>query len=212
MQATTGLSPEMSFREKAYLHIKEDIINCKFLPGSVLNEKELVVGLGISRTPIREALNRLEQEGLVRIVPQRGVFVTNITLKMTLELYQVREVLEPFIVRLATPLVSEERLREFQSAFAAITEDTSKEDLIALDQQFHFYLAEACGNGFLTQLTENIRAQINRSRLLSCRDSESLIRGREEHLAIIATLLERDVEKAAAAMHEHLVRSRQSAF
>ncbi|MDR3593154.1 MAG: GntR family transcriptional regulator [Negativicutes bacterium] len=212
MQATTNASPEMSFKEKAYLCIKEDIISCKLLPGSVLSEKELVVQLGISRTPIREALNRLEQEGLVKIVPQRGVFVSNVTLKMTLELYQVREVLEPFIVRLATPLVSEEKMGEFRSGFAAITEATSKEDLIALDHQFHYYLAEVCGNGFLAQLTENIRAQINRSRLLSCRDYESLIKGREEHLAIIDALLERDVEKAAAAMYQHLVRSRQSAF
>jgi len=212
MEATKSESPVISLKEKAYGCIKEDIICCKFPPGSVLSEKELVVRLGISRTPIREALNRLEQEGLVKIVPQRGVFVADITLKMTLELYQVREVLEPFIVRLATPLASEERLAEFRSEFGKMTEGAGKEAIISLDHQFHFFLAESCGNSFLAQLMANIRTHIDRTRVASSRDAESVRLGVEEHLAIIEAILERDAEQASRAMYGHVCRSRQAAF
>jgi len=201
-----------SLKEKAYTRIKEDIVCCKYPPGSVVNEKELVEMLGISRTPIREALNRLEQEGLVRIIPKRGIFVSEVTLQMTIELYQVREVLEPFIVRLATPLVSAVRLAEFQDAFKQAMAAEAKEEMISLDHRFHFYLAESCGNSFLAQLIANIRTQTERTRYLPSRDAHSLRQGAEEHLAIIAAMLERDVEKAAAAMHYHIVRSRQAAF
>ncbi|MDR3563064.1 MAG: GntR family transcriptional regulator [Negativicutes bacterium] len=201
-----------SLKEKAYSVIKEDIICCKYPPGSVLSEKELVERLGISRTPIREALNRMEQEGLVKIVPQRGVFVADVTLKTTLELYQVRELLEPFIVRLATPLAAAERLGEFQTAFAAQVESTAKEEIIALDHRFHFYLAESCGNAFLAQLMANIRTQIDRTRVTSSRDWQSVKLGVAEHLDIIAALLARDEEKASQAMYSHIVRSRQAAF
>ncbi len=206
----------MTLKEKAYISIKEDIISCKLAPGSLINEREVAEKLKISRTPLREALIRLEQEGLVEIIPQRGVFVSNISVKVILELYQIREVLEPFIVRLATPLACQKKLDQFRNSFlnildkGNIAEVNSHENL--LDNQFHSFLAESCGNNSLEQIIANIRIQTNRIRILSCRNSHRLQKAVEEHVSIIDAMLECDEEKAARIMRTHILRSRHAAF
>ena len=85
----------------AYNIMKEHLINCTYAPGSILNEAHLTAGLKLSRTPVREAVSRLESEGFVKVIPKKGIYVTDILLSDVLQIYQIRMEFEPTILRLA---------------------------------------------------------------------------------------------------------------
>ncbi|KYZ75995.1 hypothetical protein AXX12_06020 [Anaerosporomusa subterranea] len=205
------LKVKESLKERAYRIIHKNIISCTWPPGSLLNEKELASTVAVSRTPVREALNRLEQENLVRIVSQRGVFVSEITVKTINDVYQVREILEPFIVRLVTPIIDVEELARFDQLFeSCLTSDYDQ--LTSLDDEFHQMIIAACDNSYLIQMMNNIYAQNERIRILStrlpCRMEETIA----EHREIIAAMMIRDADKAAQAMQIHIAKSRYAAF
>jgi DNA-binding GntR family transcriptional regulator len=204
-------SVKTNLKEKAYRAIRENIISCAWLPGSLLNEKELAEILSVSRTPIREALNRLEQENLVKIVPQRGVFVSEITVKTISDVYQVREILEPFVVQLVTPKADPTALLRFHQLFnsCSVGED---EVLPRLDDEFHHFLIAVCDNDYLVQMMQNIYAQNERIRVLSTRLPRRLEETVSEHCEIIDAMLVRDADKAAHAMRVHIANSRYAAF
>ncbi len=204
-------SKDSSLKEKAYRIIRERIINCHFAPGSLINEKELITQLGVSRTPIREAVGRLAQENLVRIIPQRGVFVAELTVKVVGDLCEAREIIEPHFARLAAAsadMAELTRYEEFLSRVLAFDSDT----VIQRDLQFHRFVASHCGNEYLVQMMNSVFAQYERLRILSCRMPDRIRAAAEEHLAIIRALQARDGDKAAEAMSFHLANSRCAAF
>lgn len=206
-----GEPKESSLKEKAYRMIREQIINCTLAPGSLINGKDLISQIGVSGTPIREALNQLEHENLVRIVPQRGVFVAELTVKIVGDLCEVREIIEPHFARIAAASIDTAELamyEEFLSQVLSLDFDT----VIQKDIQFHRFLASYCGNDYLVQMMNNVFAQYERLQILSCRLPARLQAAAEEHLAIVRALKERDGEKAAAAMSIHLTNSRSAAF
>lgn len=206
---TKGIKTNL--KEKAYQIIRENIMNCTWLPGSLLNEKDLTEFIAVSRTPIREALNRLEQENLVKIVPQRGVFVSEITIKTISDVYQVREIIEPFVVKLATPKADPAVLKRFYQEFESCS--TSDDDVFPrLDYEFHYFLVAASDNAYLVQMMHNIYAQNERIRVLSTRLPHRLEETLSEHRAIIAAMLAQDADKAAQAMQIHIANSRNAAF
>ncbi len=193
------------------MRIKEDIISCRLKPGTLLIEQELAENLGISRTPIREAFNLLQQENLVKMVSQRGVFVTEVTVKLMNEVYELREILEPQIVRLATALIPADILLDFQQKFLNIEESTSSKR-VELDGIFHTTIARHCGNSIMLQIMLNLYAQMDRIRTLSCRSRQRWHDANSEHLAIISTMLAGNAEKAAHAMLIHVKSSCQAAL
>jgi len=201
----------LSLREKAYEIIKNQIITGKLSPGIALNERELVAEIGVSRTPIREALNRLEKEHLVIITPQKGASVGTITPKVINDIYQLREVLEPHIVSLVTPNFSKDELLRFQKHFSCLSVEDY--DLLAEnDMEFHYAIIYAFGNDYLNHLMDNMYIQNERIRSLSLRLPQRLSESVTEHLAIIEAMLARDPLKAAAAMRSHLANARYAAF
>jgi GntR family transcriptional regulator, rspAB operon transcriptional repressor len=201
----------LSLREKAYEMIKDQIITGKLSPGIALNERELVVAIGVSRTPIREALNRLEKEHLVIITPQKGASVGAITPKVVNDIYQLREVLEPHIISMVTPNFPAAELLRFQAGFSGLAVEAY--DLLAkIDKEFHYSIIHAFGNDYLNYLMENMYLQNERIRFLSLRLPQRLSESVTEHLTIIEAMLARDPEKAAASMRSHLANSRHAAF
>jgi len=201
-----------SLKERAYKIIRENIISCRLAPGSVLNEKELVRAIGASRTPIREALSRLEQEKLVIIVPQRGTFVSEITAKTINDVYQVREILEPCLVRLATPLIATAELEAMRDEFLRLTPD-DYDTAIAADDAFHSRIVSLSNNTYLIQLMENMYAQNERIRSLMIRFVPQRLKETcDEHLAVVEAMLRRDAEQAAEAMRQHMISARRAAF
>lgn len=202
---------ELSLKEKAYRMIREQIVNCTLPPGSLINGKELTVQIGVSGTPIREALNQLEQENLVRIVPQRGVFVSELTVKIVGDLCEAREIIEPHFARLAAASADQEVLREYEEFLADVLSYDS-DTVIQKDLQFHRFVASYCSNEYLVQMMNNVFAQYERLSILSCRQPDRMLAAAEEHLAIIRALKERDGDGAAEAMRAHLAGSRSAAF
>lgn len=202
---------DANLKERAYRIIKEKIISCQLPPGSILNERELVQEVGASRTPIREALHRLEKENLVLIIPQRGTFVCEITPKVINDIYQIREIIEPNLVSMVTPSIPEEVLLRFKHEFLGLAA-YDYAVLAKRDHEFHFTIIDQVGNDCLKQLMENMYAQNERIRVLLTRLPQRMQETIEEHIAIIDGMLSRDCQRAAKAMRKHLIQSRHAAF
>lgn len=201
----------VSLKEKAYQMIKQRIVTCEFYPGSPLNERELVELIGVSRTPIREALNRLEQERLVSITSQKGATVTPITPSDINDIYRLRNVLEPHVIAEVTPTFPEEKLLHLRQGFLTHASGPF-EDLVALDSELHFAIINAYGNEYLKELMTNMYTQNERIRFLSTRIPHRLRQTADEHVEIIDAMLTRDGLKAAGAMRVHLENARQVAL
>jgi len=137
--------------EQAYQEIKKRIIKTELSPGAVINESDLMDELGFGRTPVREALKRLQSDDLVVVKPRRGIFVSELAITDLTQIFEVRVELEALAVRLACRRISEselERLEKLAEQYAKA--DTSgKEEMIDLDGRFHNLLREATHNRFL---------------------------------------------------------------
>lgn len=202
---------DANLKEKAYRVIRQMIVGGGLPPGKVLNERELVELIGVSRTPIREALHRLEKENLVIIVPQRGAFVCEITTKIINDIYQLRELIEPQLLAMVTADMPEQVLAEFRAVFLALKQDEYNE-LARIDNEFHIAVIDRVGNDYLRNLMDNMYAQNERIRFQLTRLPQRLQETVAEHVRIIDAMLARDPEKAAAMMREHLISSRKAAF
>ncbi len=200
-----------SLKEFAYRLLRKQITDCTILPGTLLSEKELGEKLGVSRTPIREALNRLEQEQLVSILPKRGVLVSEITPKMIHDIYQAREIFEPILCRALTLKVSETALLKLKQRFLDVDCNDSTA-LIELDRDFHDFFLRASQNSYLVQLMATLSSQNDRLRILTLQTPHRMEHTQEEHLAIIDAMLKKNPEKAEEAMRFHLIHARHSAF
>ncbi len=188
-----------------YQALKEMISNYRFSPGSRLNVEKLSEEFGVSRTPIWEAIRRLQQEGLVKKIPNRGVFMAEMTLPMALQLYQVREVLEGLSGKLAAKNIDNKRLKKMENCLQDFREVVEKEDSIGyskLDFNFHALIYEASGNPFLQEILESIK---NKMRPLVPLNKSLLNRGYREHKKILEALRSKDPNRTERALRQHNV-------
>ena len=205
----------LSLKDKAYGIIKDKIIRCEYLPGQILVEAEIIAAVGASRTPIREALNKLEQERLVRIMPKRGVFVSEITVSTVYDVYDVRELVEPYFIEEYGHLVPRKQIDLLYADLHALEGEESGpiEQIYSFDNNLHQILASYCSNTYLQVMMEQIYGQNDRMRILSGRDSGKRVReSQEEHSRILEALLRQDYPAAALAMKEHLRIARDAAL
>jgi DNA-binding GntR family transcriptional regulator len=148
----SAIEPEDgTLTDRAYRELEEMIVTLQLSPGTVLSEQTLAVRLKIGRTPIREALQRLARDGLVVIMPRRGIMVSEINLKLQLRLLEVRRELERLTARLAAERATPEERREFAEVAQAMLAAAAKADDIAfmrLDQRFNVLIATATRNEF----------------------------------------------------------------
>jgi DNA-binding GntR family transcriptional regulator len=137
--------------EKAYQEIKKRIIETRLTPGEVINETDLMKDLGFGRTPIREALKRLQTDDLVAVKPRRGIFVSELAITDLSQIFEVRVVLESLAVELACQRITQDQLTKLKRLADQYlcTEDASKEEMIDLDGKFHSLVREATHNRFL---------------------------------------------------------------
>lgn len=195
----------------AYEKIKEKIVKCVFAPGSLLNEQSLADELKISRTPIREALGHLQEDGLITIMPKKGIFVNNITISDMSQLYQVRILLEPYLIPIAGPYLDNDKLLEFRTFFSSLDVDLDNQLVFEKDIEFHKYLADNCNNKYIIQLmnktlVDNLRVMI------STRQKGRTECSNIEHLRVIESLLIGDYAKASELMRKHIENCRDFAF
>lgn len=198
----------LSLKEKAYHIIKNKIINCEIQPGESLDEKNLKEEIGASRTPIREALSKLEQENLIIILPKRGIFVNDITLKDIKEIFSIRKFMEPYIMKLSYENISKDELKRYKKLFEEFYTD-KKNDLYYtnLDAKFHYFLIKASDNKYLINMMQQIFIQNHRIRIMSAKKDHRLVDSIEEHLKIINYMLKGDINKAADKMEDHILQS-----
>jgi len=145
---------------QVYDVLKEMIADRRFTPGSYINVEKLSQELGVSRTPIWEAVRRLEQEGIVLHTPHKGVRVRELTRKMALELYEVRENMEGLAARLAAERVTLEVLAEMEECLAEQESIVNEEDAVAYsssDHRFHLLIYDAGGNELLKDILTGLR-------------------------------------------------------
>ena len=189
--------------ERAYIQIKKMISDYRFSPGSRLNVEQLARDLGTSRTPIWEAVRRLEQEGLVKNIPNRGVFLVELTREAAIELYTVREVLEGMAARLAVQRISDKTLEKMERLLRAQEKIVSDEDLVAYsksDFDFHACIYAACGNAILREMLESIKEKL---RPIEMRITPILTELFHDHEMILHALRLRDPLLAEVAFREH---------
>ena len=201
-----SMASRKSLGDAAYRVLKEAIVSLDLDAGAFISEEEWARKLKMSRTPVREALNRLEHERLVRRVPNYGVFVSDLSIDEFLEICEVRALLEGNACRAAAKHVNDRDIAYFESEFRKLETGHPTAAMIRraneVDHAFHRFIHDAAGNGQVVSIIAHLSDVITRMRfaLTPSRYQESL----EEHKRILAALKAHDGDAAAAAMHVHM--------
>jgi len=187
--------------------LRNRIIANELPDGAKLTEDSLARELGVSRTPVREAFNRLAQEGLVTVFPGRGAFVATLSFSDMVQLLEIRETLEGMAARLATNRLTTTNLEKLRRQMEVELEKTVRNDYtgyLDVDRQFHESVISASGNHHLSQLMKSLRDRIqmlrHRSVILPGRARKSF----QEHLSIIDALSARDPDLAEHRVRNHI--------
>jgi DNA-binding GntR family transcriptional regulator len=182
-------------------------VSFELKPGERLNEVDLARRLGASRTPLREALNRLVSEGFLRFESGRGFFCRDFRPREIFDLYQIREALESFAVRAACDSATAEQIAELEAFLDRTGESEaaySDADLLALNEEFHEGLAGLTGNVEILRMLRNVNARIRFVRWVSMDARHSSTQ--QEHRAILDAIKAKDPDRAARLMLEHIDR------
>ncbi len=196
-----------SVGERIYATLRERIVTAELEPGQKLSENELAEPLGVSRTPIREALARLRVDRLVAIVPQLGTFVTLISEDAINDAAFVREALECSAVRLASERISKSSLEELQAnlhAQAQASSDGNAEAFDLLDEAFHRLICESSGHEIAWTLSRRADGHLDRVRRLSLPNDGYMAEMLAEHRSVLAAIAEGDPTEAEIKLREHL--------
>ena len=201
------VSDKYSLRGRVFQSIRENILSGEYKKGEELKETALAAELGVSRTPVREALRQLELEGLVKIIPNKGAYVIGITAEDMEDIYSMRSLLEGLCARFTAERINEEQLNKLEE-IAYLTDFHVKkgnlEKLYELDNQFHEILYEASGSRMLKHVLSDFHHYVERVRkasLLSPGRSELF---NEEHKAILEAIREKNKEKAELLANAHM--------
>ena len=197
-------SPSLS--DTAYEAIKRLIVRLELQPGAAVNEEELQQRIGIGRTPVREALQRLERDQLVSVIPRRGVFVTSIDVGDLALLYETRSILEPYVHRLAAVRGSEKHWATMDRALRAVTKMKKPDwtDMLHADRICHEQVWYAANNRFLTQTLEMLYSQAERLWHQYVRDQAELHSALDEHREVLGALRDGNGDRAAAIIEGHV--------
>lgn len=201
----------------AYNTIKEKIVTCEYAPGTFLNEELLTEELKISRTPIRDALGRLEQEGLIEIKAKKGITVTPLSIKDINMIFEIRKLYEPYILKTYGSHLPEEKLNEYFRIFK--NKNTNSECFqdnnyfYDLDASFHQMIVDTCPNTYLLHSYALTRTQSERFRFMTGNVSNNRLEDTfNEHINIIIPCLQKDWDTAAEKLLLHLEESKKATF
>lgn len=203
---------DRSLRGRVFSKIREDILTGKFKEHDELREITLGEELGVSRTPVREALRQLELEGLVTIVPNRGAYVTGITSKDVCDIYKVRSMLEGLCARWATEHITAEQIDELEeilllSKFYLDKRSSGKAAQVSeLDGKFHKVLYEASKSRILEHVLSDFHKYVQMARTLSVREKDRAEKSIEEHQDILDAIKAKDAHKAEMLANQHIMK------
>lgn len=210
---THFLEPPNSISDQIYERLKQKILFGEIESGERLMQNQVAENLQASRTPVREAFRRLEQDGLVERVPQGGVRVTRLDMEAIQEVFGIRTVLEAYAVELACGRITEAEIGTLRQLVIQARELLSSDEsgretkikrLFELNSQFHDTLSGASGNSYLMSMVNSLRFIVGRLRLLGLRAESTWSRAWDEHAQLIGLLEKRDKESAARLVKTHL--------
>jgi GntR family transcriptional regulator, rspAB operon transcriptional repressor len=198
--------------EKVYTEFKRDIIHGIFQPGEALSEKDLAKRYKASRTPVREAAVRLQNDRLLRIVPNRGYFVAQITLQILNDIYEFRSVVECAAAELAAmkggSAEALKRLDDLGQVSCTRGNRQSCMRFIEADTAFHLGIAQMTRNQMLVEAVHEARSQMERIMLAAIDINYFGEVPKREHLEILRAIKDRDPERARRTMHDHIIQSK----
>lgn len=200
-------------RELVLDAIREAIINGTLKPRERLMEIQMAEELGVSRTPIREALRKLELEGFIVMVPRKGAYVADVSFKDIADVFEIRAALEALAAGLAAERITDEELEEMERLVVEKTEAITNHDmdrLVEVDTSFHEAIYKASRNERLTSIINNLREQIQRYRTTSLAYPGRMKRSLEEHRGIVEAIQSRDTQLAQQAAREHIENAENS--
>lgn len=204
------IQPKLDFTistaSQVYEWLRDAILRGELPPGSRLSEGEIGKQIGVSRQPVREAFIRLTSEGLAEVRPQRGTYISRISVSAVLSARLIREAVESDLIRMVAETADRDLIarldREIEQQRAAIASDDI-EGFVRLDDRFHYLLACAAGHDAVWNVLEGLKSHMNRLRRFTARafDASRLI---DQHAGIVEGLRHRDPDAAEQAMRSHL--------
>jgi DNA-binding GntR family transcriptional regulator len=203
-----GSRPVKSLLDQAYNEIKLRIITCRYRPGEVLSEAAISDELKIGRTPVHQAIHRLMMDGLIAIMPRKGVMVAPVGVDEVMEIIDVRLVTECYCARLAADRADDSELQHLQRILDASEKVTNKRDIekmMLFDREFHDTLARAARNTVLADVLRSLHERSLRFWFISLRDPDHHRNVLAQHRAIVAALQSRQPDAAENAMREHIL-------
>ena len=192
---------------KVFEYLYNDILFLKLKPGQLIKEKEISTKLDVSRTPIREALLKLEDEGLVEIYPQRGTYISKISIESVYESHFIRESIEIATVKNAIEYGTDDffkELNDINNKYKNMLTDNNIDMLYKIDEEFHKKLSTFSFKRKIWDLLNTIKTDMNRVRLLGLNDPGRPILVHEEHQIILDSIIKKDNHEAEIAVKKHL--------
>lgn len=193
--------------ERVYHAIRKQLVEFRLHPESRVNELQLAKAMGVSRTPVREALNRLASEGFVTLQPNRGFFVRSLSTDGILDLYELRQIIECAAFRLMCERAEDSQLQELHDFWQSVVEDYATrppDEILELDETLHMMIAERSGNPELVSQLRSINARIRFIRRVQIEHPSHGGRQIDAHTAFVAAALQRDAEAGIACLQDHI--------
>jgi len=199
-----------SLRGRVFNKIREDILAGNYKEKDELREAAISRELGVSRTPVREALRQLELEGLVSIIPNKGAYVNGITAKDIYDIYVIRSYLEGLCAKWACEHITKGQVEELEEIIYLSEFHIQREhweQIYELDNRFHLYLYRACGSKILEHILSDYHHYVERVRKNTLSSQERARTASAEHKAILEAVINKDGELAERLANEHICRS-----
>jgi len=194
-----------SLTERAYGAIKAEIVANRLHPGEPVETDRFAQALGLSRTPVREAVLRLQREGFIEVRPRMGTFVSQLDLRQIQEMYQLRRTLEGLAARQAADFADPQRLAALERELRACGSgsDAGLKGISESGEKLHELIVESCENRLLAEMIRSLHDHFARFRSLSLRIPEKVLSSHQEHLAIIDALKRGDGDAAERLVYQH---------
>ncbi|MBM7866380.1 FCD domain-containing protein [Heliobacterium gestii] len=200
-------------RDIVFDNLREAIITGVLRPGERLMEIQLAEEMGVSRTPVREAIRKLELEGFVVMVPRKGAYVSNISVKDITDVFELRAALESLAAGLAAQRITEDETEQMERLLVktmACFEEDNLDDLVETDIDFHDMVYRASRNQRLVQIINNLREQLRRFRTTSLSHPGRMREAWEEHRKLVEAIADRNVVLAQSLAWEHIENAENS--
>ena len=196
--------------DRAYDYVLDKIITNEYSPGTKITEVEICKALNISRTPVRQAIHRLESEGLAYRIKGVGAIVSEITYEDIIEIFEIRTLYELHAFKSYFKNVSEEELIDLRNRLLSLDSNSGKQEYYDIDRAIHNSIMKHCLNSRMLSNLKTLNSQIEKFRRVSAANPKRLSKSKEEHLTIIEAILKKDENKACESLEQHLTEVRNS--